>query len=263
MNYYNQNFNKYANLLGAGWSVLRPYISRLTSLFARSAPKVRIAVKSSPEASKVSQNAFKVRTKVKSAPKSGKVSQDAKKIEDIDPKLSKIPTKKDIAKNAVYTTLLTAPFVNEAAGYIDAGIKDFANTYEGAKAIAEFNNEFEKATGRKPTTPETATYIHQLQQRNQELEAAAAGNKEQTSETVTPSQAKEDKFEIGKLFDISSPYAQYYTLPTAAGATLGGLLYGGKGSVIGGVGGLGLGLLAKAIVDSQNKSTADTPTLSA
>lgn len=72
-----------------------------------------------------------------------------------------------------------------------------------------------------------------------------------------------DQFEIGKLFDISSPYAQYVTLPTAAGATLGGLLYGGKGSAIGGVGGLGLGLLAKAIVDSQNKSTANTPTLSA
>lgn len=78
-------------------------------------------------------------------------------------------------------------------------------------------------------------------------------------------EAKElaDQFEIGKLFDISSPYAQYYTLPTAAGATLGGLLYGGKGSAIGGVGGLGLGLLAKYISDSQNKSTADTPTLSA
>lgn len=82
---------------------------------------------------------------------------------------------------------------------------------------------------------------------------------------VDAAKAKElsNQFEIGKLFDISSPYAQYYTLPTAAGATLGGLLYGGKGSAIGGVGGLGLGLLAKAIVDSQNKSTANTPTVSA
>lgn len=82
---------------------------------------------------------------------------------------------------------------------------------------------------------------------------------------IDAAKAKElsDQFEIGKLFDISSPYAQYVTLPTAAGATLGGLLYGGKGSAIGGVGGLGLGLLAKAIVDSQNKSTANTPTVSA
>lgn len=82
---------------------------------------------------------------------------------------------------------------------------------------------------------------------------------------IDAAKAKElaDQFEIGKLFDISSPYAQYYTLPTAAGATLGGLLYGGKGSAIGGVGGLGLGLLAKAIVDSQNKSTSNTPTVSA
>lgn len=82
---------------------------------------------------------------------------------------------------------------------------------------------------------------------------------------VDAAKAKElaDQFEIGKLFDISSPYAQYYTLPTAAGATLGGLLYGGKGSAIGGVGGLGLGLLAKYIADSQNTSTAKTPTLSA
>lgn len=82
---------------------------------------------------------------------------------------------------------------------------------------------------------------------------------------VDAAKAKElaDQFEIGKLFDISSPYAKYYTLPTAAGATLGGLLYGGKGSAIGGVGGLGLGLLAKYIADSQNTSTAKTPTLSA
>lgn len=236
MNYYNQNFNKYANPLGAGaslWARLSPYASRLTSLFSKIAPKV------------------------------SRAAQDAKKIKDIYPKLSKIPTNKDIAKNFAYTALWTAPFVNEASGYIDAGIKDFANTYEGAKAIAEFNKEFEKATGHKPTTSETATYIRNLQQRNQELEAAADGNKEQTSETVTPSQSKEDKFEIGKLFDISSPYAKYYTLPTAAGATLGGLLYGGKGSAIGGVGGLGLGLLAKYIADSQNTSTAKTPTLSA
>lgn len=82
---------------------------------------------------------------------------------------------------------------------------------------------------------------------------------------VDAAKAKElaDQFEIGKLFDISSPYAKYYTLPTAAGATLGGLLYGGKGSAIGGVGGLGLGLLAKYIADSQNTSTANTPTVSA
>lgn len=234
---YNQEFNKYANPLGAGaslWARLSPYISRFTSLFSKTAPKVV-----------------------------SRVTQDAKKIKDIYPKLSKIPTNKDIAKSVVYNSLWVVPAANEASKYIDAGIEDFANTYEGAKAIAEFNKEFEKATGHKPTTPETATYIAKLRQRNQELEAAAAGNKEQTSETVTPSQSKSDQFEIGKLFDISSPYAQYYTLPTAAGATLGGLLYGGKGSAIGGVGGLGLGLLAKAIVDSQNKSTSNTPTVSA
>lgn len=233
---YNQEFNKYANPLGAGaslWARLSPYISRLASLFSKTAPKV------------------------------SRAAQDAKKIKDIYPKLSKIPTNKDIAKSVAYNSLWVVPAANEASKYIDAGIKDFANTYEGAKAIEEFNKDFEKATGRKPTTPETATYIAKLQQRNQELEAAAAGNKKQTSETVTPSQSKEYKFEIGKLFDISSPYAQYYTLPTAAGATLGGLLYGGKGSAIGGVGGLGLGLLAKYIADSQNTSTAKTPTLSA
>lgn len=233
---YNQNFNKYANPLGAGaslWARLSPYISRLTSIFSKTAPKV------------------------------SRAAQDAKKIKDIYPKLSKIPTNKDIAKSVAYNSLWVVPAAYGASKYIDAGIEDFANTYEGAKAIAEFNKEFEKATGHKPTTPETATYIAKLRQRNQELEAAAAGNKEQTSETVTPSQSKSDQFEIGKLFDISSPYAQYVTLPTAAGATLGGLLYGGKGSAIGGVGGLGLGLLAKYIADSQNKSTANTPTVSA
>lgn len=236
---YNQEFNKYANPLGAGatlWARLRPYISRLTSLFARSAPKV------------------------------SKVSQGVKKIKGTAEKTwsSTKEFGKDFVNAAssphMYWIVPASIYGSEA---INNGIEDLSNTYEGAKAIAEFNNEFEKATGRKPTTPETAAYIHKLQQRNQELEAAAAGNKKQTSETVTPSQSKSDQFEIGKLFDISSPYAQYFTLPTAAGATLGGLLYGGKGSAIGGVGGLGLGLLAKAIVDSQNKSTANTPTLSA
>lgn len=239
MNYYNQNFNKYANP-GAGaslWARLSPYISRAASLFSKTAPKVV-----------------------------SRVTQDAKKIKDTAEKTWS--STKEFGKDFVNTAsnphmVWVAPASYYGGVVINKGIEDLANTYEGAKAIAEFNNEFEKATGRKPTTPETATYIAKLQQRNQELEAAAAGNKEQTSETVTPSQAKEDKFEIGKLFDISSPYAQYYTLPTAAGATLGGLLYGGKGSAIGGVGGLGLGLLAKYIADSQNKSTADTPTLSA
>lgn len=237
---YNQNFNKYANPLGAGatlWARLSPYISRLTSLFSKTAPKVV-----------------------------SRAAQDAKKIKDAAGKAWS-NTKEfgnnvlDAASSPHMIWAVPASYYGSVA--INKGIEDLSNTYEGAKAISEFNKEFEKATGRKPTTPETAAYIHKLQQRNQELEAAAAGNKEQTSETVTPSQSKSDQFEIGKLFDISSPYAQYYTLPTAAGATLGGLLYGGKGSAIGGVSGLGLGLLAKYIADSQNKSTADTPTLPA
>lgn len=230
---YNQEFNKYANPLGAGaslWARFSPYISRLASLFSKTAPKL------------------------------SRAAQDAKKIKDIYPKLSKIPTNKDIAKSVAYNSLWVVPAANEASKYIDAGIKDFANTYEGAKAIAEFNKEFEKATGHKPSTSETATYIAKLQQRNQELEAAAAGNKKQTSETVTPSQSKSDQFEIGKLFDISSPYAKYYTLPTAAGATLGGLLYGGKGSAIGGVGGLILGTLAKMLSDGPVQTTTRSET---
>lgn len=230
---YNQEFNKYANPFGAGaslWARLSPYISRFTSLFSKTVPKV----------SRAAQDA------------AGKAWSNTKEFG------------KDFLNATSSPHMIWAvPASYYGSVAINKGIEDLSNTYEGAKAISEFNNEFEKATGRKPTTPETAAYIHKLQQRNQELEAAAAGNKEQTSETVTPSQSKEDKFEIGKLFDISSPYAKYYTLPTAAGATLGGLLYGGKGSAIGGVGGLGLGLLAKAIVDSQNKSTANTPTVSA
>lgn len=236
---YNQEFNKYANPLGAGaslWARLSPYISRFTSLFSKTAPKV----------SRVTQYAEKIKGAA------GKALSNTKEFgNDV----------LNAASSPHMIWVVPASYYGGVA--IDNGIKDFANTYEGAKAISEFNKEFEKATGRKLTTPETATYIAKLQKRNQELEAAAAGNKEQTSEIVTPSQSKEDKFEIGKLFDISSPYAQYYTLPTAAGATLGGLLYGGKGSAIGGVGGLGLGLLAKAIVDSQNKSTANAPTVSA
>ena len=236
---YNQEFNKYANPLGAGaslWARLSPYISRLASLFSKTAPKV------------------------------SRAAQDAKKIKDAAGKAWS-NTKEfgnnvlDAASSPHMIWAVPASYYGSVA--INKGIEDLSNTYEGAQAIAEFNKEFEKATGHKPSTSETATYIHKLHQRNQELEAAAAGNKKQTSETVTPSQSKSDQFEIGKLFDISSPYAQYYTLPTAAGATLGGLLYGGKGSAIGGVSGLGLGLLAKYIADSQNKSTANTPTVSA
>ena len=187
------------------------------------------------------------------AAKSSRVARDAKKVKDIYLKLSKIPTNKDIAKSVAYNSLWVVPVANQAAGYIDAGIKDFANTYEGARAIAKFNEEFEKATGQKPSTAETAAYIAQLQKRNQELETAA-GNKKSTTESASSSTPQSNKFEIGKLFDISSPYAKFYTLPTAAGATLGGLLYGGKGSAIGGASGLGLGLLAKAIMDNQAKS---------
>lgn len=192
------------------------------------------------------------------AAKSSRVVRDAKKVKDVAGKTWS--TTKDFGKDVMDAAsspyMLPIGFGSAiAANYIDAGIKDFANTYEGVKAIEKFNEEFEKAYGQKPSFQETASYIAQLQKRNQELKTAD-GNKKQTTELKSPSTPQADKFEIGKLFDISSPYAQYLTLPTAAGATLGGLLYGGKGSAIGGASGLGLGLLAKYIADSQATSAS-------
>lgn len=200
------------------------------------------------------------------AAKASRVTRDANKVRDVAGKA--MTNAKEFGKDVVDAAssphmFWVAPAAYYGSTYIDKSIKDFANTYEGAKVIAEFNKEFEKATGHKPTTAETATYIANLQKRNQELETTTAGNKKPITESNSSPTPQADKFEIGKLFDISSPYAQYYTLPTAAGAALGGLIYGGKGSAIGGASGLGLGLLAKYIADSQGKSTANTSTASA
>lgn len=217
MNYYNQEFNKYANPLGAGanlWARLSPYILRLKSLFSRSAPKVRIHLKLDP--------------------KSGKILQDATGKAWLNTKGKK-------ALKALTGVSVTGATV----GDLFYNVKNQADqdAVKAAVGALDENQKLKQYIVQNAMNSVTPTGIP-------EIDAA---------------KAKElaDQFEIGKLFDISSPYAQYYTLPTAAGATLGGLLYGGKGSAIGGVGGLGLGLLAKAIVDSQNKSTANTPTLSA
>ena len=174
------------------------------------------------------------------------------------------------------------PFIGSKFRKGEQTIFDFAKKLErrdkGKKAL--------KALGRAAITGSTVgdLYYNVKNQADQDAVKAAIGALDENQKlkqyvvqnamnSVTPTgipeidaaKAKElaDQFEIGKLFDISSPYTQYVTLPTAAGATLGGLLYGGKGSAIGGVGGLGLGLLAKYIADSQNKSTANTPTVSA
>lgn len=174
------------------------------------------------------------------------------------------------------------PFIGSKFRKGEQTIFDFAKKLERK----DKGKKFLKASGGAAVTGATVgdLYYNVKNQADEDAVKAAVGALDENQKlkqyvvqsamnSVTPTgipevdaaKAKElsDQFEIGKLFDISSPYAQYYTLPTAAGATLGGLLYGGKGSAIGGVGGLGLGLLAKYIADSQNKSTANTPTVSA
>ena len=75
----------------------------------------------------------------------------------------------------------------------------------------------------------------------------------------TEQKAKPQDFDWKRLINFNDPYFQYYTMPTALGLGIGGMVGGWKGAMLGGLGSLATGALAKYLgenYDMTPKSSA-------
>lgn len=75
----------------------------------------------------------------------------------------------------------------------------------------------------------------------------------------TEQKAKPQDFDWKRLINFNDPYFQYYTMPTALGLGIGGMFGGWKGAMLGGLGSLATGALAKYLgenYDMTPKSSA-------
>lgn len=75
----------------------------------------------------------------------------------------------------------------------------------------------------------------------------------------TEQKTKSPDFDWKRLINFNDPYFQYYTMPTALGLGIGGMFGGWKGAMLGGLGSLGVGALAKYLgenYDMTPKSSA-------
>lgn len=83
--------------------------------------------------------------------------------------------------------------------------------------------------------------------------------KEPDSDTVKYIDQKPSDFDWKRLINFNDPYFQYYTMPTALGLGIGGMFGGWKGAMLGGLGSLATGALAKYLgenYDMTPKSSA-------
>lgn len=68
----------------------------------------------------------------------------------------------------------------------------------------------------------------------------------------TEQKAKPQDFDWKRLINFNDPYFQYYTMPTALGLGIGGMFGGWKGAMLGGLGSLATGALAKYLGENYD-----------
>ena len=82
----------------------------------------------------------------------------------------------------------------------------------------------------------------------------------------TEQKTKSPDFDWKRLVNFNDPYFQYYTMPTALGLGIGGMFGGWKGAMLGGLGSLATGALAKYLDENYDmtpkSSTPATQTTS-
>lgn len=82
---------------------------------------------------------------------------------------------------------------------------------------------------------------------------------EVAEQNAKESNSKSQDFDWKRLVNFNDPYFQYYTMPTALGLGIGGMFGGWKGAMLGGLGSLATGALAKYLgenYDMTPKSSA-------
>lgn len=98
----------------------------------------------------------------------------------------------------------------------------------------------------------TSTKENPMDSAKKEVQNLASGK-------PTEQKTKSPDFDWKRLINFNDPYFQYYTMPTALGLGIGGMFGGWKGAMLGGLGSLGVGALAKHLgenYDMTPKSSA-------
>lgn len=102
----------------------------------------------------------------------------------------------------------------------------------------QYNPTSGKLEYQAPKFQGTSTKENPMDLAEKEVQNLASGK-------PTEQKAKPQDFDWKRLVNFNDPYFQYYTMPTALGLGIGGMFGGWKGAMLGGLGSLGVGALAK------------------
>lgn len=116
----------------------------------------------------------------------------------------------------------------------------------------QYNPTSGKLEYQAPKFQGTSTKENPMDLAEKEVQNLASGK-------PTKQKTKSPDFDWKRLINFNDPYFQYYTMPTALGLGIGGMFGGWKGAMLGGLGSLGVGALAKYLgenYDMTPKSSA-------
>lgn len=116
----------------------------------------------------------------------------------------------------------------------------------------QYNPTSGKLEYQAPKFQGTSTKENPMDLSEKEVQNLASGK-------PTKQKTKSPDFDWKRLINFNDPYFQYYTMPTALGLGIGGMFGGWKGAMLGGLGSLATGALAKYLgenYDMTPKSSA-------
>ena len=116
----------------------------------------------------------------------------------------------------------------------------------------QYNSTSGKLEYQAPKFQGTSTKENPMDSVKKEVQNLASGK-------PTEQKTKSPDFDWKRLINFNDPYFQYYTMPTALGLGIGGMFGGWKGAMLGGLGSLATGALAKYLgenYDMTPKSSA-------
>lgn len=123
----------------------------------------------------------------------------------------------------------------------------------------QYNSTSGKLEYQAPKFQGTSTKENPMDLAEKEVQNLASGKPTEQNTKPTEQKAKPQDFDWKRLVNFNDPYFQYYTMPTALGLGIGGMFGGWKGAMLGGLGSLGVGALAKYLgenYDMTPKSSA-------
>lgn len=144
--------------------------------------------------------------------------------------------------------------------YTKEGLIDYDKLvkYPDSSTIV-YNPQSEKLEYKHQEFKGTSTKENPMDSAEKEVQNLASGK-------PTEQKTKSPDFDWKRLINFNDPYFQYYTMPTALGLGIGGMFGGWKGAMLGGLGSLATGALAKYLGENYDmtpkSSTPATQTTS-